>query len=339
MRTGLSITTGFFLKKNNDDGKYIHCFLPYIVIVGIEPVANSFLFFLYNSITLLFLLKSKTDSTINPILTPHQFPLLVRTGLSIITGFFLQKNNDDGKYIHCFLPYIVIVGIEPVANSFLFFLYNSITLLFLLKSKTDSTINPNSQTLVIYHIREKLLKCHKKWDYPSLTPHQFPLLVRTGLSITTGFFLKKNNDDGKYIHCFLPYIVIVGIEPVANSFLFFLYNSITLLFLLKSKTDSTINPILTPHQFPLLVRTGLSIITGFFLQKNNDDGKYIHCFLPYIVIVGIEPVANSFLFFLYNSITLLFLLKSKTDSTINPNPKKRGEGEGESSRRRRGFVG
>ena len=77
-------------------------------------------------------------------------------------------------------------------------------------------------------------------------------------------------------------------------------------------------PILTPHQFPLLVRTGLSIITGFFLKKNNDDGKYIHCFLPYIVIVGIEPVANSFLFFLYNSITLLFLLKSKTDSTINP---------------------
>ena len=67
-----------------------------------------------------------------------------------------------------------------------------------------------------------------------------------------------------------------------------------------------------------LVRTGLSIITGFFLKKNNDDSKYIHCFLPYIVIVGIEPVANSFLFFLYNSITLLFLLKSKTDSTINP---------------------
>ena len=66
------------------------------------------------------------------------------------------------------------------------------------------------------------------------------------------------------------------------------------------------------------MRTGLSIITGFFLKKNNNDGKYIHCFLPYIVIVGIEPVANSFLFFLYNSITLLFLLKSKTDSTINP---------------------
>ena len=122
--------------------------------------------------------------------------------------------------------------------------------------------------------------------------------MRTGLSIITGFFLKKNNDDGKYIHCFLPYIVIVDIEPVANSFLFFLYNSITLLFLLKSKTDSTINPN--------------------FLKKNNDDGKYIHCFLPYIVIVGIEPGANSFLFFLYNSITLLFLLKSKTDSTINP---------------------
>ena len=103
-------------------------------------------------------------------------------------------------------------------------------------------LNIVSQTLVIYYIREKLLRCHKKWDYPSLTPHQFPLLVRTGLSIITGFFLKKNNDDGKYIHCFLPYIVIVGIEPVANSFLFFLYNSITLLFLLKSKTDSTINP-------------------------------------------------------------------------------------------------
>ena len=83
-------------------------------------------------------------------------------------------------------------------------------------------------------------------------------------------------------------------------------------------------PILTPHQFPLFVRTGLSIITGFFLKKNNDDDKYIHCFLPYIVIVGIEPVANSSLFFLYNSITLLFLLKSKTDSTINP--KKEGEG-------------
>ena len=32
------------------------------------------------------------------------------------------------------------------------------------------------------------------------------------------------------------------------------------------------------------------------------------------------PILNSFLFFLYNSITLLFLLKSKTDSTINPNP-------------------
>ena len=110
------------------------------------------------------------------------------------------------------------------------------------KGTSVSTLNIVSQTLVIYYIREKLLRCHKKWNYPSLTPHQFPLLVRTGLSIITGFFLKKNNDDGKYIHCFLPYIVIVGIEPVANSFLFFLYNSITLLFLLKSKTDSTINP-------------------------------------------------------------------------------------------------
>ena len=88
-------------------------------------------------------------------------------------------------------------------------------------------LNIVSQTLIIYYIREKLLRCHKKWDYPSLTPHQFPLLVKTDLSIITGFFFKKNNDDGKYIHCFLPYIVIVGIEPVANSSLFFLYNSIT----------------------------------------------------------------------------------------------------------------
>ena len=63
-------------------------------------------------------------------------------------------------------------------------------------------------------------------------------------------------------------------------------------------------------------------LIGFFLKKNNDDSKYIHCFLPYIAIVDIELVANSFLFFLYNSITLLFLLKSKTDSTINPNRKK-----------------
>ena len=28
-------------------------------------------------------------------------------------------------------------------------------------------LNIVSQTLVIYYIREKLLRCHKKWDYPS----------------------------------------------------------------------------------------------------------------------------------------------------------------------------